>query len=968
MANPALTTLLRHVRSTADRAAECPLSDPDLLARFLAGRDEAAFAALVRRHGGLVLAACRRVLNDSADIEDAFQATFVVLLRKAETIRHQQSLAGWLYRVASRAASQVRESRDCRRRHETRAAATEAAAATVPDLSWRETSAILHAELDRLPLRLRLPLILCYFDGKTRDEAAKQLGWSLGVLRGRLDRGRAMLRKRLGRRRVELSAGLFAVLGVDAARAVSPSLLRLTIRAVTSSVAGVIDPGGGSVGAATGLTEASYSAAIAGRVIAGMSASKAAIAATVVILGFLIAGTGVLLSPAGAPPDDKMPAPAKQAPQSAAAATAETFIVSGQVLDADGKPVAGAKLFVCDNHGRSPAPQPAADADGRFRFTLPAAFTTMRTLVSIADGHGADWSDVRPTEPANSLTLRLPPDVPIRGKVVDLEGKPVAGVIVQVVELSTSESGNLEDFIKRWSADKEKSVTGSTFHLSTAKSVWPRDGLKQLFATTTGPDGGFRLTGIGRDRSVLLGVRGPAIADYYHRLITRPDFRTDAGQGQVAISGPEPTIAVPPGKAIVGTVRDARTKQPLAGLRIIAYTPDQPMHWWSKSVETVTDAQGQYRLAGLTKARHVLVCDPGTGAPHMHRFEDVGDTEGFAPVTRDIDLLAGIVVSGQVTDRATGRPVRARVVYAPLLNNPHFRTTPGYNRPRMQFTYWVDSREMITGPDGRYQLTALPGPGALFVRALPGAGTYAPPPLPPKEEQDPAVWHAKAEVFMTLGLGDIFPLPDIHAYRLLRPAEGTTTVTADFALESGLKRQGRLLDPDGRPLTGAKAYQLTTTRLKNGGVLSSAEFTAEALSLAKPRRLLFWHEERKLAGTVVLRGDEPEPVTITLKPLATIRGRAIAKDGEPLVGHAVEHSGWPELRLPHEDGKRRDENPNLTDADGRFRLTGLPAGVPLTVSVIVPKTRFATINRDKILLEPDQTRDLGDLRGAPMPQ
>src|SRR5262245_13235215 len=308
MANPALTTLLRHVRSTADRAAARSLSDPELLARFLAGRDEAAFATLARRHGGLVLAACRRVLNNPADIEDAFQATFVVLLRKAETIRHQQSLAGWLYRVANRAASQVRESRDCRRRHETRAASPETAAATSPDLSWRETSAILHAELDRLPLRLRLPLILCYFDGKTRDEAAKQLGWSLGVLRGRLERGRAMLRNRLARRRVELSAGLFAVLGVDATRAVTPSLLRATIRAASSSVAGLCE---------AGLTEASYSAAIAGRVIAGMSASKAVIAATVVALSLLIAGTGALLLPAAAPPDDKMPAPVRQAPQAA---------------------------------------------------------------------------------------------------------------------------------------------------------------------------------------------------------------------------------------------------------------------------------------------------------------------------------------------------------------------------------------------------------------------------------------------------------------------------------------------------------------------------------------------------------------------------------------------------------------------------------------------------------------------------
>src|SRR5205823_6712919 len=142
---------------------------------------------------------------------------------------------------------------------------------------------------------------------------------------------------------------------------------------------------------------------------------------------------------------------------------------------------------------------------------------------------------------------------------------------------------------------------------------------------------------------------------------------------------------------------------------------------------------------------------------------------------------------------------------------------------------------------------------------------------------------------------------------------------------------------------GARAIGLTPAALSSRlhVPLPAAEFTAEALNLAKPRRLFFWHEDRQLAGTVVLRGDEAEPVTVTLQPLATLTGRAIAKTGEPLVGHSVEYSGWPEIRLPHEDGRRRDENPILTDADGRFRLTGLPAGVPVTVSVIVPETRFA---------------------------
>src|SRR5262249_3319309 len=153
-------------------------------------------------------------------------------------------------------------------------------------------------------------------------------------------------------------------------------------------------------------------------------------------------------------------------------------------------------------------------------------------------------------------------------------------------------------------------------------------------------------------------------------------------------------------------------------------------------------------------------------------------------------------------------------------------------------------------------------------------------------DQDPAVFHTRGETFLTLGLGDIFPMSGLHAYRLIRPAANDTALTADFALEPGLSRKGRLIDPDGQPLTGAETMGLThrgAALPANRPSWPGAEFTAEARNLARPRRLLFWHHERKLAGTVVLRGGEPEPVTVTLQPLATVTGRAVLKNGEPLV-------------------------------------------------------------------------------------
>ncbi|MBO0699479.1 MAG: sigma-70 family RNA polymerase sigma factor, partial [Zavarzinella sp.] len=171
--------------------------DADLLRRFRDARDPAAFEVLVRRHGPGVLSACRRVLSDPADIEDAFQAAFLVFLRDARSVRRGQAVGAWLYGVAHRVALRARAARQRREEVEGRA---DTKREPEPDLSWKEACAILHEELDRLPDKYRLPLVLCYLEGLSRDEAAGQLRLSLNAVRNRLERGRSRLRTRLARR------------------------------------------------------------------------------------------------------------------------------------------------------------------------------------------------------------------------------------------------------------------------------------------------------------------------------------------------------------------------------------------------------------------------------------------------------------------------------------------------------------------------------------------------------------------------------------------------------------------------------------------------------------------------------------------------------------------------------------------------------------------------------------------------
>jgi RNA polymerase sigma factor (sigma-70 family) len=229
-----LHAVLQHVRKLAAAPAANPPADRDLLDRFVARRDEAAFAALVERHGAMVLGICRRVLRHAHDAEDAWQAAFVVLARKAATIRSKDALGAWLHGVAYHVATNLR--RDLARRGAHEVPLGEAGpAGAAGDVSWREVRAVLDEELARLPERLRAPLVLCYLEGRTRDEAARQLGWGLDTTRGRLERGRGLLRARLLRRGLALSAPLLAVaLSEHAAQAgVCPVLVASTVRAAT---------------------------------------------------------------------------------------------------------------------------------------------------------------------------------------------------------------------------------------------------------------------------------------------------------------------------------------------------------------------------------------------------------------------------------------------------------------------------------------------------------------------------------------------------------------------------------------------------------------------------------------------------------------------------------------------------------------------------------------------------------------
>ncbi|HKB38286.1 MAG TPA: sigma-70 family RNA polymerase sigma factor [Gemmataceae bacterium] len=207
-----LTRLLHHLRR---RVLPPELaSDAELLDRFGREHDEDAFAALVVRHGPLVFNVCRRVLGDAHDAEDAFQATFLVLARKAGAVGRPAALAGWLHGVAYRVALKVREAGASSRLRQPPPDIPEPSDPRpdpLAELTARELLAILEAEVQRLPEVYRLPVALCCLEGFSQEEAARRLGWTPGSVKGRLERGRKRLHARLARRGLTLTAALSAV-------------------------------------------------------------------------------------------------------------------------------------------------------------------------------------------------------------------------------------------------------------------------------------------------------------------------------------------------------------------------------------------------------------------------------------------------------------------------------------------------------------------------------------------------------------------------------------------------------------------------------------------------------------------------------------------------------------------------------------------------------------------------------------
>jgi RNA polymerase sigma factor (sigma-70 family) len=275
-----MSEVVQHLRQVMLQHDGAGLTDGQLLGCFVDQQDEAAVAALVRRHGPMVWGVCRRILRNHHDAEDAFQATFLVFVRRAAVIAPREMVGNWLYGVAYQTALKARAMLAKRRTREKQVP-------TLPEIEGEEPhlghdlQAVLDQELSRLPNKYRVAIVLCDLEGKTRIEAARQLGVPPGTLASRLTRGRALLAKRLARHGLAVSAGMLAAELSE--QGASASLISSTIKAVTSVAAGQA--------ATTGMISA-QAVALAEGMVKTMMLTKLKIATGIVLALTVSAASG----------------------------------------------------------------------------------------------------------------------------------------------------------------------------------------------------------------------------------------------------------------------------------------------------------------------------------------------------------------------------------------------------------------------------------------------------------------------------------------------------------------------------------------------------------------------------------------------------------------------------------------------------------------------------------------------------
>ncbi|MDY3556824.1 sigma-70 family RNA polymerase sigma factor [Gemmata sp. JC717] len=903
------------------RRADDDRSDVELLDRFCRSRDPAAFEAIVRKHGPRVLSAARHVLGASPDAEDVFQAAFLALVREVDRIRRQPALGGWLYSVAHRLALRTRA--DAARRERIEGRWTGPAAAEPPDLAVREVADVLHEELNRLPDALRLPLLLCYFDGMTRDEAARELGVGVDVFRGRLERGRSRLHAKLLRRGVSLPTGLLAAAVGSTAVAVPESLVRAVV--------------------ATAVTASDRAVHTLRLKAVSMILTKTRLAVAAVAAVCLVSA-GVVVTAAWRPDmnppvtanaPEPAPQPAREAEPPAPVAADGPLAITGRVVDEAGVGAEGAEVRFISSGPSDPVV--VTDRSGAFRLPLPPDLDSARwswPTVSAAtpDGRRLGLTRVNALKDARDVRVTLLPARASTVRVTNAAKQPVAGARVVLVSaglgpLATATTIGDGSATVRYPAGTEIGFVfalkeGAGFdYVTTLKTKRGRDRepLPDEVALTLS---GARTVRVKAVDGAGKPVAGLTILPWYIQLPGKTENANIGGNGVVQSVTDATGVATfdwipvgdtdqgipfmshspdysyfelfslkPGAGAADGTMRMIRKARltgrvigadgkPAAGIAVEASGRGSAFHHGRGSATTRPD--GTYEMSVNGEEAYVVgvVNDMWAAACRSCVVARAGTTVGGL----DFRLAQGTVLRGRMTVGDGKKPAAGEHLSLQELGGefPEELRAPGDTIHHFLYLH----RSATTDADGNYRFCVGPGNYNLM--------------------QSNVVKTTK----ITVG-GEREVVTDLH---LTRP--------------NLARLAGTVVDAGGRPVAGAVVQSTDmghTSRIPfEATTAADGSFSAERVAV--PAAVYARSADKSLAGLVRITADQQQ-VTVRVGPLATARGRLLDHEGKPIAGGRVKYG----VHIP------ASEEPNapyyvayggvaIADGDGWYTCTGMLVG------------------------------------------
>jgi RNA polymerase sigma factor (sigma-70 family) len=956
MLRVALPSVVPRVESLFNGGCVAGLTDRQLIERFITRSDptsEAAFAALVARHGPMVMGVCRQLLSDRHLAEDAFQAVFLVLARKARSIRDPELLGNWLYGVALRTARKAKVRLAGRNNMEKEMLARHPAGSLVvpafDPVVAQEQAESLHDEIARLPAALRLPVVLCYFEGLTIEEAARRLRWPHGTVRSRLARARDKLRHALTRRGFALPAlTLSAMFETEkASAAVSSSLCDITAKAAINFTAGT--------------AAAPTVATLACEVLRAMFVNKLKFGAMTCLLLVAAAAGAVFVGQATARQAGTpgLPIAAKADDAEGKPGPGRMFVV-GRVLDPQGKPVPGASVMV---YAQSTIYRPAesaerlftkqlggasSDVSGQFRVDVPRTSSSRHDgfgAVALAPGFGVAWIDLDPDDDQPPADITLRPEQVIHGRLFDLQGQPARDVKLSVTAirrvLPTASNPPFENF------------EGPAFAWTHPDDLpgWPSPAI-------SGADGRFILHGVGPGLRVYLTLIDPRFAS---KVI---EVNTDAASTSHPLS-----FALQPAMTITGRVTYVDTGKPVPHARVALNGIHYPNGVRLPATTTVADAEGRFRVNSPSNLPAILIADPPDGQPYLGTTKSVDWPKGAITHSIDIALPRGAMMRGKVAEKGSGRPIGGAIVsYTPrrAANDDRFGAPAG--------------RPVETLADGSFELAVLPRLGYLTVQAPTEDYVLQELDQGLLSNGQPGSQRVYAHAFVACD-----PKPD-----------GDRKEVADVKaeLQPGVTVKGQVVGPDGEPVVDAWTLSrihlnpsqplLRRWRGNYHGTARNGRFELHGLDPDSEVPVSFFEPKRKLGTTVHISAKRAgaEPFIVRLEPCATATARLVGPHGKPLAGFQS-----PTLIsmvvTPGEFSRVKAQREGITLAD-QDSLTGIdtinyakaptadeqgrivfPALMPRSTYRIIDQTTARTPDgpqlRKEFTTKPGETVDLGDI-------